>query len=256
MSTDDFFEVGGDSLIGVVIFVAIEEELGKSLPVSTLLKAPTIRELAKIIDGETENDPKAEIITVNANGNEPPLFFIPGKGGYPIRIRHLAKHIDTNIPVYAFQNVIREHSEVSSDQVELIARSYTKTIREINPKGPFFLVGESMGGKLAYEVAQQFVSSGDKPPFVFLLDTFHQESSLPEVYRNKGTWTYYRTLINKHASIWFKSNWQGKKEYLDFYRETLVEKSSKIIRHRVKSRETSANNSLLRDMAKKELREL
>jgi acyl-coenzyme A synthetase/AMP-(fatty) acid ligase/thioesterase domain-containing protein/acyl carrier protein len=233
---DDFFEVGGDSLIGVVIFVAIEEELGKSLPVSTLLTAPTIRKLGKIIDGELENNQGVDIIAVNSNGEKPPLFFIPGKGGFPIRIRHLVKHLNSDIPVYAFQNIIRERTEVSSDQIKQIASNFIKSILKVHPRGPFFLVGESMGGKLAYEVAQQIARSGAKPPLVFLLDTFHQESTVPKVYRNKGAWSYYRTIIKKHASIWFQSNLQGRKEYLRFYRETFLEKSTRILKQRIKKR--------------------
>ena len=239
--TDDFFDVGGDSLIGVIVFVAIEEEFGRSLPVSTLLTAPSVRELALIIDGKRKSGTDSLCISLNTSGHKTPLFFIPGKGGYPTRIKHLVKKLDPDIPVYAFQNPILDQKINFTSKVKIIAEKFIFEIRNLYKETPLILVGESVGGKIAYEMAQQIMRRSGSLPIVFLLDTYNHESSVPKAYRNTRSWNYYRTLLNKHALILTKANWEGKKEYLKFYNETISEKISKFITHRLLKRDTTNN---------------
>jgi acyl-coenzyme A synthetase/AMP-(fatty) acid ligase/thioesterase domain-containing protein/acyl carrier protein len=230
---DDFFDVGGDSLIGVIIFVAIEEVFGKVLPISTLLRAPNIRELSKIIDGTVEIMPNSPVIAINQKGNKFPLFFIPGKGGFPTRVRHLAKKLDQEIPVYAFQNTVDGQKNKFSANVENQAKQFLNEIRKIYPKGPIILAGESLGGKIAYEIAQQMLNRGENPPLIFLLDTYLSEISISESRRVRNKLPYFKMLVKKHINIWINSTWEGKKDYLNFYRETFNEKASRFLRHRI-----------------------
>ena len=231
--TDDFFDIGGDSLIGVIVFSEIEEILGMDLPVSTLLKAPTVQDLARIVDGEKEAKFENLVFQINRGGEISPLFFIPGKGGYPTRIRHLARKMNPEIPVYAFQNTFVKKIDKLENQVENVASRYLQEIRKIHPKGIFTLVGESLGGKIAYEISQQVNKEGNNPPILIMLDTYYDESTISESQEIRLKAPYLRMLAKKHASIWRNSDWEGKKEYLRFYKETFFEKALKFFKHRI-----------------------
>jgi amino acid adenylation domain-containing protein len=244
--TDDFFDVGGDSLLGVLLFVRVEEVLGRKLPVTVLLKASTIRKLAEVIQAEDTSRDFSPIIPVNTVGEHPPLFFIPGKGGYPTRIRHLARNLDPQTPIYALQDLSKRSSSKRKIPwtIESVASYYLSEIKKIYPRNPYILVGESLGGKIAYEMAQQELSAGEIPPVLALLDTYNFEDSVIEFYKSKKNIPYYKMLIKKHLSILFRSNWQGKLDYLRFYRTTFRQKARRFLRRRIRNIKKSAITAL------------
>ena len=221
--TDDFFDVGGDSLIGVLLFVKIEEELNRSLPVSVLLTANTIRKQAALIQAGDQASAFTGIIPVREKGDTPPLFFIPGKGGVPTRIRHLEKRIEPGVPIYALQDLLEETGPRPLRSIEAVAAFYLQQIRKVVPPGPYFLVGESVGGKVAYEMAQQLLRQGEQVPILAMLDTYNFSGHVLRP-GGAGGLRYHLMLIGKHISILFRSDRQGRREYLQFYRETLGEK--------------------------------
>jgi amino acid adenylation domain-containing protein len=241
--TDDFFEVGGDSLMGALLFAAVEETLGRNLPVTVLLKAPTIREQAAWIRNKDSAQDTPSIIPVRTSGDRPPLFFIPGKGGYPTRIRHLAKKLDERIPIYACQDLMENENGNSFHSVESMAARYLREMEELYLHGPYILVGESVGGKIAYEVAQNLLSRGEQAPILILLDTYNFDDSAIEDFRNDQN-SYYRMLVNKHLSILLRSNWQGKLDYLQFYRKTFIQKARRFIGRRINRKRQSTSTAL------------
>jgi acyl-coenzyme A synthetase/AMP-(fatty) acid ligase/thioesterase domain-containing protein/acyl carrier protein len=215
--TDDFFDVGGDSLIGVLLFVRIEKELGRKLPVSILLTASTVRQQAELINNLAYSQNISLLIPIRIAGDQPPLFFIPGKGAYPIRIRHLEKSLSLQTPIYALQYLEPSQGKQELNFTEYIASLYVNEIRKLFPQGPYILVGESWGGKVAFEMAQQFRKLGEDVPVLALLDTYLNISD-PEL-KSGASLKWYWMLIRKHLSILFESDFKGKMEYLRFYRE-------------------------------------
>ena len=227
--TDNFFDIGGDSLLGVLLFVKIEEIWGRNLPVSVLLKASTIRLLAEIIRNDEVSQDFAPVIPINTVGEHPPLFFIPGKGGYPTRIRHLAKKIDPQTPVYALQDLLENPDIQPIHSVESAAAIYLNEIKTLYPEGPYILIGESLGGKIAYEMAQQLLKSGAKAPVLIMLDTYNTKDHVIDLFQTRHNLPFYTMLIKKHFSILIRSNWQGKLDYLQFYRETIGRKTRHLL---------------------------
>ena len=218
--TDDFFDLGGDSLVGVMVFAKIEEVLGRNLPVSILLTASSIRKQVKLIENRQVDQTFDPVIPVRTQGDRPPLFFVPGKAGYPTRIRHLAGKIDPGTPVYALQYLVRD-SETGFRSIESIASYYLNAIKKIVPHGPYHFVGESMGGKIALEIARQLDKMGEKTIILALLDTYNSTESIPKVYIEKDKkLPYYWLLMRKHIFILWHSDWRGKLDYLRFYRKT------------------------------------
>jgi amino acid adenylation domain-containing protein len=235
--TDNFFEVGGDSLIGVLLFARIEEVLGRDLPVSVLLTSPTIRQQAVLLQNNQTLESFSPIIPINPTGNHSPLFFIPGKGGYPTRIRHLANKIDPQTPVYALQDLMADRSDRPAYSVESVASFYLNEIKKIVPQDPFILVGESLGGKIAYEMAQQLLNAGNQLQLLVILDTFNLQDSVNHLYYRRQNLSYFWMLAKKHLNILIHADWKGKLEYLRFYWDIAWQKIVKFPGMRMKGSE-------------------
>lgn len=225
---DDFFDVGGDSLIGVMLFARIEDVLGKKLPVSVLLTASTVRTQAALILDDSKDESFSAVIPIQpGREGRAPLFFIPGKGGYPVRVRHLAKGLDEDTPIFALQGLMSRQLKTEYT-IESVASFYLNEIRKVVPAGPYLLVGESMGGKIALEMAQQLLKLGQQTPLLVMLDTYHTAN-----WRKRGGSGYFRKLrfygmlLKKHAAILWGSNWRGRQEYFCFYSNLLREKIRK-----------------------------
>jgi len=242
--TDDFFEVGGDSLIGALVFASIDEVLGKELPVSTLLKAPTIREQAGLIrQGDIEQN-FSPVIAIHAEGDRAPLFFVPGKGGYPTRIRHLARKIDPRTPIYALQDLVVDQPRQALRSVESIAIFFLSEMKKLYPHGPYVLLGESFGGLVVYEMAQQLVKTGEEAPVLALLDSQNQTASNINSYLKKNSLSTYGMWLKKHYTILRKSDWRGRKDYLKFYWETGGKKIGQFVGRRAKRLRKESESAL------------
>jgi thioesterase domain-containing protein/acyl carrier protein len=212
---DDFFDLGGDSLIGVMLFISIEKALGRSLPVSVLLTAPTIDRQAELIRNSSADDDLSPIIPIRPTGALTPIFFIPGRGVYPTRIRHLAERVSREVPIYALHNLSGGFEMRAFRSMEALAAFYVTIIRKTVSQGPVILIGESMGGKVALEVAQQLIDQGDEVPYLMMLDTFRSRST-NHIGPNYSL-GYSGMLVSKHTNILFRSGWKGRLEYLKFY---------------------------------------
>jgi thioesterase domain-containing protein len=181
------------------------------------------------------------IIAINPSSRKTPIFFIPGKGGFPTRISHLARRLDPESPLYAFQNPVGISGVSEFKSIEQIASVFENSLSQITSDAECILIGESLGGKIAYEIAQQMARSGKNTPIVFLLDTYNDQETKPDFYQDRNKWLYYRMIAKKHAFIWLRSNWTGKKEYLKFYRETFRESFSEFFNRWKRKQKTVIN---------------
>jgi amino acid adenylation domain-containing protein len=176
--SDDFFELGGHSLLAVGLFDRIRREIGLQLPLSLLLEAPTIGRFANRIRGGHSLDGSG-LVAVQPKGTQRPLFIVPGVGSRIFYLRNLARHLGSDQPLYALNqppNGIAGHTD---RRLEDLARQYVAAMREVQPQGPYDLVGYSFGGPVAYEVAQQIVAGGESVGLLALIDSRHPEQPLP-----------------------------------------------------------------------------
>jgi acyl-coenzyme A synthetase/AMP-(fatty) acid ligase/thioesterase domain-containing protein/acyl carrier protein len=221
---DDFFEIGGDSLIGVLILASFEEEYGIDLPASIFLTHSTIQQQASLIASKDDHEKPVEIVKLHPWGKKTPIIFIPGKGGYPTRIQNLAKYLNKENPIYAFQNLKRRNRSGIYNSVESAAKHFGSILQSMNIIGPLILIGESAGGKIAYELSQRIVANGGEMPLLFLLDTYNFEKSIKKELKKGFKLPYYFMLIKKHLSIIFGSNSDGRMEYFRFYANIIKNK--------------------------------
>jgi amino acid adenylation domain-containing protein len=169
---DNFFDLGGNSLLGMQLFKEIEQKLGKNLPLTTLFQAATVTELAHILSQENALTSWSSLVTIQPNGSKPPVFFI-GAMGYDVMIyRELAISLDDDQPIYALRSVGPGwRMPTTSHRIQEIATHFIAQIRTIQPNGPYFLGGHSGGGIAAWEMAQQLVAQGERVALLALFDT-------------------------------------------------------------------------------------
>ena len=176
--SDDFFELGGHSLLAVSLFDRIRRELGLQLPLSALLEDPTVERLAARIRDKHGLDGSG-VVAVQPKGTRRPLFIVPGVGSRIFYLRNLARHLGSDQPLYALHQAPSRHAGDTGRRMENLARHYVAALREVQPQGPYDLVGFSFGGPVAYEVAQQLIASGETVGLLALIDSRHPAQPLP-----------------------------------------------------------------------------
>ncbi|MGR8930699.1 MAG: amino acid adenylation domain-containing protein [Gammaproteobacteria bacterium] len=174
---DNFFELGGHSLQAVKMVAKVEAEFGKQLPLVALFKAPTIEQLARLITEQPSEGAWETVVKLHPGGQGTPIFCVPGIGGQCHYLYHLAAALGTHHPVYGFQpKGLDGHSEPHRNIPEM-AEYYLERLLEIQAAGPYFLIGHSFGGSVAFEMAKRLEATGNKVGFVALLDSIMPAAS-------------------------------------------------------------------------------
>jgi amino acid adenylation domain-containing protein len=179
---DNFFENGGDSLIIMQIITELEQKLGCSLPLSMIFHAPTVSRLAEFLREQNAQPAKSALVPVKTTGNRTPLFCVHADGGAFFYL-NFAKYLADDQPFYGLQARGLDPKEEPFTSLQEMAAYYVSEIRKIQPQGPYFLGGFSVGGIFAYEMAQQLVSAGQEVGVLAMLDA--NTSDYP-VYKEQG----------------------------------------------------------------------
>lgn len=170
---DNFFDLGGHSLLAARLVSRIEAELDQSIPLGTILTAPTISQLAEILRLRTPVEVAPALVPIRARGARDRLYCIPGAGGTSIMFYQLARHLDGEQPVFGIEAKAFLEGEVRRTSIEELAAHAISIMREAQPNGPYRLCGFSAGGLVAYEMAQQLRAVGQTVELLALLDTFN-----------------------------------------------------------------------------------
>lgn len=168
---ENFFELGGSSLNAVRLLTEIDRDLGCRLSLATLFQYPTIAELANIIRQENWSAPWSSVVLIKPGGPKPPLFYLHAIGGNILGTYPLANQLGSDQPIYGLQTPGLDGAQIPLSRVEDMAAHYIKEIQNVQPNGPYFLVGYSFGGFVAFEIACQLNRQGQKIGLLALLDT-------------------------------------------------------------------------------------
>lgn len=169
---DDFFALGGDSLGAVQLFVRIERITGRRLPLSSIMRAPTVARMAELVRTDPGYTSAWHLATLESRGTRPPIFFVHGLRGGVVFLRELVEALGPDQPSYAFEADGRFEGTLDATSIEDLAAAYVDLLRGARPAGPYHLCGYSAGGVIAFEIARQLAAAGLEVAFLGLIDTY------------------------------------------------------------------------------------
>ncbi|WP_329176898.1 amino acid adenylation domain-containing protein [Streptomyces sp. NBC_01477] len=165
---DDFFQLGGNSLIAVALVKRINEAFGCGLPPQVLFEAPTVAKLAEAVSARAAAT-ASRLAPLRAGGDGPPVFCWPGLGGFTMNLRLLAARAPGERPFYGVQSHGINEGETPFPTIEEMAAADVAALRQVQPAGPYTLWGYSFGARVAFETAWQLEQSGERVEQLFLL---------------------------------------------------------------------------------------
>ncbi|MFI8362582.1 amino acid adenylation domain-containing protein [Streptomyces sp. NPDC085612] len=172
---DSFFELGGHSLLATRLVAKVRDRLGVDLAVRTLFEAPTVAGLADRLDAGGPEHSGADsldvLLPLRAEGSRPPLFCVHPATGLGWVYAGLLHHLDKDQPVYTIQARGLDGRGGYAESVGEMAVDYLERIREVQPHGPYQLMGWSSGGAVSHAIAGLLRDQGERVHLLAMLDT-------------------------------------------------------------------------------------
>jgi len=180
--TDNFFALGGHSLLAVRLFAFIEKRLGRKLPLTTVFQGATVEDLAGVLRRQATPGPHSALVAMQPGGSKRPLFLVHPAGGHVFPYIQLAQLLGPDQPCYGLQARGVEAGQDPHTRIEDMAATYIQALRTVQPTGPYLLGGWSMGGVVAFEMAQQLHAQGQPVALLAILDGRipTQDATFPE----------------------------------------------------------------------------
>ena len=165
---DNFFELGGSSLLAGIILSEIAVDFYINMPVSAIFQAPTIEKLANVLKSEAKILPWYSLVPIQPKGSRPILF-----GIHWLKYNDLSHYLGVDQPVYGLYYGMGDNTgnPISLPKIQDLASHYIQEMRSLQPEGPYFLMGLSRGGTIAYEMAQQLTELNQRVELLVMFDT-------------------------------------------------------------------------------------
>ena len=170
---DNFFNLGGHSLLGLRLFAKIEQTFNKKLPLTALFQAPTVEQQASLLRALQHNKPitTSPLVAMSSTGSRPPFFCVPGNlGNVFIDLGDLARYLGPDQPFYGLQDSIQNPVNIKD-----LATHYLQEIQSIQSKGPYLLGGVCSGAIVAFQMAQQLRAQGQQVALLALIEPSHPQ---------------------------------------------------------------------------------
>ena len=167
---DNFFVLGGHSLLAVTLVVEVNKRFNTNLPLGAIYQYQTVEELEIMLSSGKQQPSWYSLVPIQTQGSRPPLFAI-----HTISLLDLPKHLGKDQPLYFLRYGMageNSNSSVRLPQLTELASHYIEEMQQVQPHGPYYLMGFSFGGLIAYEMACQLIANGHQVNFVGLLDTY------------------------------------------------------------------------------------
>ena len=209
--TDDFFELGGDSLKAVEVSLELVRLTGSELALGAFQHATSVEALARIIDGAIG---PGSLVPLQPRGSQRPFFCVHAHMGHVFNLRELARQFAPERPFYGLQAKGLDGAELPETDLEAMAAAYVASVREMQPHGPYLLGGYCFGGWVAIEMARQLRSSGESVEALLLIATNLLPRMLPTL-RGEG-------VVHQYASWWARARRKTLRSALSSIRYRLI----------------------------------
>ncbi|MCI5136472.1 MAG: hypothetical protein D3920_15720, partial [Candidatus Electrothrix sp. AW2] len=173
---DDFFDIGGDSLLAMRLIFHIREEFDRTLPLHTLFQNRTLEQLAAILRQDTPVSAWQPMICLQSEGDKTPIFFAHASGGSAFNALEFSSFMGKDRPFYAIHPRGAELGDPFHDSIEEMAADYVTAMREIQPQGPYLMAGWSFGGTVIFEMTRLLEQAGETAPLLIMIDTPEPEA--------------------------------------------------------------------------------
>lgn len=168
---DNFFEIGGHSLLAVQLVANLKKEFDIEFPLASLITYPTIRKLAELVNSKKVEHLWNVMVPIRTQGSLSPIFLIHGAGLNVLMFQSLARYLHPDRPIYALQARRMDSEHRHNCTIPKIAADYLQEIKQIQPTGPYHLLGYSIGGFIVFEMTKQLEKNQDAVAFAGLIDS-------------------------------------------------------------------------------------
>lgn len=201
---DNFFDLGGHSLMAVALFNRVEEEFGRRLPLATLFASPTVEQMAATLRDGAYRKLWVSLVPLQPQGDRMPFFCVHANGGNVLLYRQFAERMAPNYPVYGLQSAGLDGSEPMLTSVKEMAARYIREIQTVQPEGPYCLGGFCMGAYIAHEMACQLQEQGQEIGLLAAINT-------DGVWKTAGS---FAGSLRLHADHLSRLDFPGKAAYI------------------------------------------
>ncbi|MCF6434526.1 alpha/beta fold hydrolase, partial [Pseudoalteromonas sp. MMG022] len=170
-TTANFFDLGGHSLLAVKLMAKISAHFEQTLSLAELFKTPNIVKLGERLTIEKEQS-FSITVPLHDEGEAQTLFVVPGAGGNVLSLQPMAQALGGTYAVYALQAIGLDGTMTPLESVERTARENIAALKEVQPSGPYHLVGHSYGGVVAFEMAKQLLLNNESVASLKLIDAY------------------------------------------------------------------------------------
>ncbi|MFC9839557.1 alpha/beta fold hydrolase [Rhodococcus sp. NPDC127530] len=182
---DDFFTLGGNSLLATQVSARLQEALGVEIQVAWLFTDSTVEAIARRVgaasDGSTPIAPTGPsafdvLLPIRSAGDSDPIFCIHPASGLAWCYAGLAPYTEPGRRIYGLQSPELVEDDPHPRSIEQLAEQYVREIQAVQPHGPYHLLGWSLGGVIAHAVATRFRLLGQKVSLLAMLDSRLREA--------------------------------------------------------------------------------
>jgi thioesterase domain-containing protein len=174
---ENFFDLGGDPGLAIELFAEIARVYGRDLPPTRIYQAPTLGELASLME-HPEPLHFPPLVLLKSGTEYPPIFIAHGLGGSVMELFQLVRNIEAPNPIYGMQASGLDGARTPFDRIEDMAQFYLDSIKGLQPEGPYYFIGYSLGGLVVLEIAQRLSAMLERVGLLVLVDSYPYRSQL------------------------------------------------------------------------------